>query len=84
MTTIPPLPGAVGDQLEERYDFTCPECGKDQAAGPSLFMLMNLNTGAAGCIRCRSPLHLQIADCGTKMTAMRYDRYEELRKEIAE
>ena len=60
--------------LLEAYPFTCPVCGEEQMARPSLFMQTGMmNSGAGTCLHCGTYLHLKIAPEKDRMIAEDWD-----------
>jgi len=68
--------------LKERYDFTCPKCGKQLWAAPSMFMQMGVNSGRGTCPRCKKFFHLEVVPDldGDVMEAEDWKKYMKRRK----
>lgn len=66
------MPAAVGETLQDRYPLTCPSCGWEGSARPSMSMEFGMNSGHCKCPECSEFLHLQISECGRRMTARRF------------
>lgn len=68
--------------LKKRYPFTCPACGNEQEAAPSLFMqTFQANVGGGSCLECSTRLYLSIDEKNEGMVAEHVtnpDRYKEL------
>ena len=64
--------------LLEAYPFTCPVCGNEQMARPSLFMQTGMmNTGHGSCLNCNTFLQLEIAPENDRMIAEDFDKWLE-------
>lgn len=66
------------DTFLERYPFTCPKCGKESYAAPSLMMTFaGINTGHGNCPGCKEFLHLEITPdmYGDRMAAISWNDY---------
>ena len=62
--------------LLEAYPFTCPVCGDEQMARPSLFMQTGMmNTAHGSCLNCATSLQLEIAPENDRMIAKSLDEY---------
>lgn len=63
--------------MKKRYNFTCPNCGYEQSAAPSILMEMSYNNGCGSCLECKSFLHLMIVPDlnGDAMEAILWDDY---------
>ncbi len=62
--------------LLEAYPFTCPVCGDEQMARPSLFMQTGMmNTAHGSCLNCATFLQLEIAPENDRMIAKSLDEY---------
>jgi transcription elongation factor Elf1 len=66
------LPSHNHRHLQKTYPFTCPKCGAELNAAPSLSMKTGINSGHATCIRCSTSLHLQINEANDGMTATKW------------
>lgn len=64
--------------LLDAYPFTCPTCGDEQMAKPSLIMRdFKMNIGHGSCLECGTFLHLEIAPENDRMIAQDWDDYME-------
>lgn len=59
----------IGQVLQDKYPFTCPGCGHQAYAAPSIAMKMGSNKGWIVCPQCKSRLGLEINDDNTGMLA---------------
>lgn len=70
------------EDLKDKYPFTCPECGAEQVAEPSMLMGMGINEGHGSCLKCHEFLHLEIIP-GGQMKAVPWEDYvEQLRNDV--
>lgn len=71
--------------FKKRYDFTCPKCGMESWAAPSMMMTeFGNNSGHGGCLECETFLYLEIEGGldGEKMLAVEWNKFLENRKKI--
>lgn len=48
------------EHFKDRYSFSCPLCGKELYAEPSILMHMGINEGKGNCPECKSAFSLKI------------------------